>query len=133
MEKVQKKKRKYLSNEERIEIVRLHFLEGVTRTKLCETFGVGNSVIARILAKFAASNNKSVLLMRNKPTNNQEEEIRALRQEIMDLKNEVKEATMRADFYETMVDVAEDMFGIEIRKKAVTGQSKGCTERKVSR
>ena len=35
---------------------------------------------------------------------------------------------MRADYYDTMVDVAEEMFGIEIRKKAVTGQSKGCTK-----
>ena len=37
---------------------------------------------------------------------------------------------MRADFFETMVDVAEEMFNIEIRKKADTGQSKDCTERK---
>ena len=37
---------------------------------------------------------------------------------------------MRADFFETMVDVAEEMFNIEIRKKADTGQSKGCTEKK---
>ena len=34
---------------------------------------------------------------------------------------------MRADFYDTMIDVAEEMFGIEIRKKAGTGQSK-CEE-----
>ncbi len=35
---------------------------------------------------------------------------------------------MRADFNETMIEVAEEMFGIEIRKKAATatGQSKGC-------
>ncbi len=37
---------------------------------------------------------------------------------------------MRADFYDTMIDVAEEMVGIEIRKKAGTGQSKGCTKTK---
>ena len=46
----------------------------------------------------------------------------------MDLKKQLYQEKMRADFYDTMVDVAEEMFGIEIRKKAGTGQSKGCTK-----
>jgi hypothetical protein len=52
---------------------------------------------------------------------------KALRKEILDLKKQLYHEKMRADFYDTMVNVAEEMFGIEIRKKAVTGQSK-CEE-----
>jgi hypothetical protein len=48
----------------------------------------------------------------------------------LELKKKLYDQTMRADFFETMVDVSEEMFGIEIRKKAGTGQSKGCAEEK---
>ena len=57
------------------------------------------------------------------------EEIKALRAEILELKKKLYDETMRADFCDTMIDVAEEMFGIEIRKKADTGQSKGCAEK----
>ena len=46
------------------------------------------------------------------------------------MKKQLYDETMRADLYDTMIDVAEEMFGIEIRKKADTGQSKGCTKTK---
>ena len=68
--------------------------------------------------------------MKNKPKDSQAEEIKALREEILELKEKLHQETMRADFYDTMVDVAEEMFNIEIRKKAGTGQSKGCTKTK---
>ena len=87
-------------------------------------------VILNIIRKFAASNDKSALLMKNKPTDSLAEENKALREEILELKKKLHQETMRADFYDTMVDVAEEMFNIEIRKKAGTGQSKGCTKTK---
>ena len=71
--------------------------------------------------------------MKNNPSNNPSEEIKALRAELLSLKKQLYDEQMRADFYETMVDVAEEMFNIEIRKKADTGQSKGCTERKTTK
>ena len=68
--------------------------------------------------------------MKNTPTDNQAEEIKVLRAEILELKKKLHQETMRADFYDTMLDVAEEMFNIEIRKKAGTGQSKGCMKTK---
>ena len=68
--------------------------------------------------------------MKNKPVDNKSEEIKAPQKEVLDLKKKLYDETMRADFFETMVDVAEDMFDIDIRKKAVIGQSKGCTAKK---
>lgn len=126
--KKERKKRKYLSEEERMAIIREHYLEGTNFSQLSQKYGVHKSTISINISKFAASNNKSALLMKNRPQDNQSEEIKALREEVLDLKKRLYNETMRADFYATMIDVAEGMFNIEIRKKAGTGQSKGCTK-----
>ena len=110
-----------------MEIVKLHYLEGVSQSELARRYNTAESVVSRIMSKFAAGNDKSALLMKNKPTDSQSEEIKVLKKEVLELKKQLYDETMRADFYDTMIDVAEEMFGIEIRKKAGTGQSKGCT------
>jgi transposase-like protein len=124
-----RKRRPKISQEEKMEIVKKHYLEGVSHTELAKRYGTVQTVVSRIIRTFAAENEKSALLMKNKPVDNQEEEIKALRAEILELKKKLYDETMRADFCDTMIDVAEEMFNIEIRKKAGTGQSKGCTEK----
>ena len=124
-----KKRRKRISQEERMEIVRLHYLEGVSQSELARRYDTAQSVVWRIIRTFASENDKIALLMKNEPVDSQAEEIKALKAEILELKKKLYEETMRADFCDTMVDVAEEMFGIEIRKKADTGQSKGCAEK----
>lgn len=123
-------KRKHLSIEEQESIIRAYYLEGASKNSLVKKYQSSFSAVLRVIRTFAASNDKSALLMKNKPVDNQAEEIKALQQEVLDLKKKLYDETMRADFFETMVDVAEDMFDIAIRKKAVTGQSKGCTAKK---
>ena len=122
------KRRKYLSQEEKLEVVKLYLLEGRKQAELAKMYDIDPATVSDILRKFAAENDKSALFMKKKDaTTSESEEIRALRKENMELRRRLHEETMRADFYDTMVDVAEEMFGIEIRKKAGTGQSKGCT------
>lgn len=58
--------------------------------------------------------------MSKKPT--ESEEVRALKRQLRQKEIELKREKMRADFYETMVDVAEEQFNITIRKKAGTKQ-----------
>ena len=123
-------KRKHLSIEEQESIIRAYYLEGASKNSLVKKYQSSFTAVLRVIRNFAASNDKSALLMKNKPVDNQAEEIKALQQEVLDLKKKLYDETMRADFFETMVDVAEDMFDIAIRKKAVTGQSKGCTAKK---
>ena len=124
----EKKKRKYLSQEEKMEIIKMYHLEGVSQQELARRYDTVQSVISIIISKFAAENNKSALLMGKDAKARESEEIKALRREVMELRKQLYNETMRADFYDTMIDVAEEMFNIEIRKKAVTGQSKGCTK-----
>ena len=111
-----------------MEIVREYHLEGNhNRRALARKYGIGQTTVSDILRDFAAENDKSALPMGKKKTTILSEENKALRKEVLELKRRLCDETMRADFYDTMVDVAEEMFGIEIRKKTGTGQSKGCT------
>ena len=132
--KVSKPKRKRscfrLSEELKLEVVRDYLLNGIDQCQIAKQYGISHRSVSKIIRNFAASNNKSALLMKNTPTDNQAEEIKVLRAEILELKKKLHQETMRADFYDTMVDVAEEMFNIEIRKKSGTGQSKGCTRTK---
>ena len=122
--------RNYLGQADREAIIREYYLEGVSKNALAKKYNSSFPAILRIIRNFAASNDKSALLMKNKPTDSLAEENKALREEILKLKKKLHQETMRADFYDTMVDVAEEMFNIEIRKKTGTGQSKGCTKTK---
>lgn len=122
--------RNYLSKANKDEIVREFFLEGASKSSLVRKYKSSFGAISRIVSKFEAENEKSTLLMKNKPSDDQTEELKALRKEVLSLKKQLRDEQMRADFYETLVDVAEGTFNIEIRKKAGTGQSKGCTEKK---
>jgi len=114
----------------KLEIVCDYLLNGIDQYKIAKEYGISQQSVSRIIRNFAASNDKSALLMKNRPTDSQADEIKALREEVLELKKKLHSETMRADFYDTMIDVAEEMFNIEIRKKAGTGQSKGCTKTK---
>ena len=111
-------------------IVRERYIEGAVLRDIARKHGVGLQSVHRIIRSFAAENEQIALFMKKSTTISESEEIKALRKEVMELKKKLYNETMRADFYGTMIDVAEEMFGIEIRKKAGTGQSKGCTETK---
>lgn len=119
-----------LPDEIKPEVVRDYLLNGIDQRQIAKNYGISQQSVNRIIRNFAASNDKSALLMKNRPTDSQADEIKALREEVMELKKQLHNETMRADFYDTMIDVAEEMFNIEIRKKAGTGQSKGCTKTK---
>ena len=114
----------------KLEIVCDYLLNGVDQYKIAKEYGISQQSVSRIIRNFAASNDKSALLMKNRPTDSQADEIKALREEVLELKKKLHSETMRADFSDTMIDGAEEMFNIEIRKKAGTGQSKGCTKTK---
>ena len=114
----------------KIEVAKTYHLERKSLSQTAKEYGLSKGTVVKIIHNFAASTSKSALLMKNRPTDSLAEENKALREEILELKKKLHQETMRADFYDTMVDVAEEMFNIEIRKKAGTGQSKGCTRTK---
>lgn len=56
------------------------------------------------------------------PPSSESEESKRLRQELKEAKLALYQEKMRADAYNTMIKVAEEMFRIPIRKKADTKQ-----------
>lgn len=130
MHEKEKKRKAYtrLSESQKQEIIRGYHLEGKLPSRLAEEYGVTPGTIRFNLRKFAAENDKSALLMKKETKDEMAKAVRLLEKENLELRKLLRHAEMRADYYETMVDVAEEMFDIEIKKKAGTGQSGGCTE-----
>lgn len=58
--------------------------------------------------------------MSKKKDRSESEEIRDLKRQLRQKELGLKKEKMRADFYQTMVDVAEEQLGIDIRKKVGT-------------
>lgn len=80
---------------------------------------VGEHAIHDWIANFKAGNDSlsSVNAMKsNQETNN--EELEALKKKVAELEEQLKYQEMRADAYDTMIDIAEKKFNIPIRKKA---------------
>ena len=90
-----------------LEVAKDCHLEGKSTKEIAKEHGISLTTVNRILCKFAAENDKSALLMGKRTTDSLSEDNKALRKEILDLKKQLYDETMRADFYDTMIDVAE--------------------------
>ena len=102
----------------------MHYFEGVSLKELARLYNTESSVITRILRTFAKENDTNLIVMGKNTTISKSDEIKTLRKEVLELKKHLYNETMRADFNETMIDVAEEMFGIEIRKKPLPNSQK---------
>ena len=60
-----KNDRKRISEAVKWEVVKQSLLGGVSQICLAERFGIGQQTVSQILRTFAASNDKSMLLMKN--------------------------------------------------------------------
>lgn len=87
--------------------------------------GISHSTFSRWIRIFENSNPEIAQCMRKKNSPKPSEEsaaITALRLENERLRSELKHEQMRSHAYDTMIDVAEEMFNLPIRKKAGTKQ-----------
>ena len=101
--------------------------EGYSYQHISKIFPVSCETIRRWYIKFA-SDTPNLIPMKNIPAAPepvQEEksaDVKALEQRIKDLEAQLKKESIRADFYDEMINVAEAKFNIPIRKKAGTKQ-----------
>ena len=120
-----RKRRENFKYDEKIDIVKMHYyFEGASLKELARLYNTESSVITRILRTFAKENDTNLIVMGKNTTISKSDEIKTLRKEVLELKKHLYNETMRADFNETMIDVAEEMFGIEIRKKPLPNSQK---------
>ena len=104
-------------SEIRDEILRLYAETDLSYAEIGEEIGIQVRTVEYIIHNFA-SELKEIRVMRKNKREASEEDYDALRAEITRLRKELREAKLRAEALDKMVDVAEGLFNIPIRKKA---------------
>ena len=111
------------------QVINLHFKEGYSVRQIATIIPVSKSVIGKWIAIFAENNPQEAPIMKKRsekpehqvekePITDLPEELKALQEEVLRLKKELKQEKMRADAYDMMINLAEDAFKIPIRKKS---------------
>jgi len=108
------------------EAIRLHFELGYGEDRIAKILPIGHTTAWRWFRKFAAENKDKTTTMAKteKKTaprtcdGETKEDIQSLKAELSALKDKLRQAEMRADLYDEMINVAEKKFKVEIRKKA---------------
>ena len=109
--------------------VDLYYREGLSVRRIAKIIPASKTTVMRWIANFAKDNPHKAPIMKKrsiKPEHQVEQELRtdlpedvkALQEEVLRLKKELKQEKMRADAYDMMIDLAEDAFKIPIRKKS---------------
>ncbi len=101
----------------REEVLRLYAETDCSYGEIAEELGIQWRTVEYIVRNFA-SELPTVPVMRKKKQDTTEEDIAALRAEVTRLRKELRHEKMRADALDTMVDLAEEIFNIPVRKKS---------------
>ena len=118
------RKNRTLTDEIRLQVIQ-DYLDGASKYSLVQKYNLkSSSKIKEWMIKFGIEDREQSPLnpfaMAKKQT--ESEKVAALQAEIKRLKKDLAYEKMRSDAYDTMIDVAEQMFNIPIRKKAGTKQ-----------
>lgn len=116
------KKRVSYSDSFKIQVVQEALADNVNKAALCRKYSISRPVLLYQWIRIFAPTPKLEELPMKSPSNKESDEIRSLKRQLQQKELELKKEKMRADFYDEMVNVAEEMFNISIRKKAGTKQ-----------
>jgi len=122
MEKKSLNKKRRITDAEKLSIIDEH-LSGFSIYSLCNKYSLHSSQIYGWLNSYGIQKRRKDMNI-NKSISGESDTIQELRKELRSLRKELAEEKLRSLAYDKMIDVAESMFHIEIRKKAGTKQSK---------
>ena len=106
-------------------------MQGFSFRSISKIILVPETTIRQWISKFALDTSNRIYRIEMKkspvasepmPKNETNTDYEALQQRISELEAQLKQETIRADFYDEMINVAEAKFKISIRKKAGTNQ-----------
>lgn len=112
--------RKHYDTSFKFAAIEEYFSSDLSLSDFCKKKSLDRTTFRFWLLTFAPEGYLSSQEMSKQKERNESEEIRELKRQLCQKELELKKEKMRADFYETMVDVAEEQFNISIRKKAGT-------------
>lgn len=109
------------------EVMRLYYEEGYNTYEIASMVPVSQATVWTWISKFAAQSPKLVENMKKpkteaKPQADKDADIKSLEEEIARLTYELKRSNMKAAALDTMINLAEERFKIQIRKKSGTKQ-----------
>lgn len=110
-------------------VIETRLRTGYSANKLEKLFPVSKRTIRRWIANFAEDNpevpimgkrtvSQKPIIVESGPRQELPDDVKALQAELAKVKEELRKEKLRADAYDTMIDIAEDMFKVPIRKKA---------------
>lgn len=112
-----KKSRRVFSPAVKLNFVHEFLSVPQSKYSFCKKHNLTGSDFRKWLRTFAPES-EAVSKMGRKKKEDESEEVQELKRQLRLKEVELNREKMRADFYETMVDVAEEQFNISIRKKA---------------
>lgn len=120
------RKNKRIDDSLRLEIIQ-EYLSGSSKYSLLKKYNLKYSKsISNWMRIFGIEDHLTLTppgFMKNKDSKETSKELKELQLENKRLKVQLAKAELRAKVYDTMIDVAEEMFHIPIRKKPGTKQS----------
>lgn len=98
------------------EVYDLIRFQGIKIQEVVKKTGCSKATIYRILRTFEAETPQIVEQMKKRSEKILPEDYKALREELLKVKSELKKATLRADFYEEMVQFGKEVYGVDLKK-----------------
>lgn len=113
------------SRELQLSIVSEYLSGGISKYALCKKYNIpSSSILNKWLRTFVGEETIGSFMKKEDkgsvPAEGLSTEVARLKKELKEAKLALYQAQMRAEVYDTMIDVAEEMFKIPIRKKAGT-------------
>ncbi len=110
------------NNAEKLQIIEEFMNSGLSMEAFQVKYGMGHCTLSRWMTKFGLSNTsqKQFIEMKKTLENTTEKTLRerTLEAKVAQLEKELKDEKLKSLAYSTMIDVAEEELGIEIRKKS---------------
>lgn len=111
------------------EVIRLHFEENMLPSKISKIIPVNSKTIRTWIRTFVKDKKSNDAKMKRKANEmmpdvpkKERKETSALLAEIAELKEKLRNESLKVDLYKEIINVAEKQFGISITKKAGTKQ-----------
>ena len=102
----------------KLQIIGEYLRGGISYRDLGKKYGVGHTTIAKWI-RSVLSKEKQVIALATDPRAQQ----RDAPMDVLELQKELRAAQLRNKLLEAMLDIGEEQYGIDLRKKAGTRQS----------
>lgn len=116
-------RRRHFSDEIRRKVVR-EFREGKhTAAELAELYHVTQQSIYRWIHKFTPTDEPTITVV--EMADSTDKKLKDLQQKIADLEQALGQKQIKLDFYEKMIELAEEEYGLDLKKNSSTKPSSG--------